>query len=97
MPCQDVHILHLKEEDAAYNQQHSVFLKLEQLLLKILHTTTSGNPTFFKDIRISLLLDPLALKFKQSCVDIRPQNGQIEVPDSQTLDLEILDPKSQDF
>jgi hypothetical protein len=26
----------------------------------------------------------LALKFKQSCADFRPQNGQIKVPDFQT-------------
>jgi hypothetical protein len=39
------------------------------------------DPTFLKDIRISLLSYPLALKFKQSCIDSRPQNGQIEVPD----------------
>jgi hypothetical protein len=55
------------------------------------------DPTFLKDICINLLLDPLALKFKQSCVDSRPQDGQIKVPDSQTLDSEILDPESPDF
>jgi hypothetical protein len=49
------------------------------------------DPIFLKDIHISLLLDPLALKFKQSCISSRPQNGQIEVLDSQILDSEILD------
>jgi hypothetical protein len=39
----------------------------------------------------------LALKFIQSCTDSRLQNGQIEVPDSQTLDLEILDLESPNF
>jgi hypothetical protein len=55
------------------------------------------DPIFLKDIRISLLLDPLALKFKQSCVDFRPQDGQIKVPDSQTPDVGILDLESSDF
>jgi hypothetical protein len=39
----------------------------------------------------------LALKFKHSCVDSRTQNGQIEVPDFQTPDSEILDLESPDF
>jgi hypothetical protein len=85
------------EGDVAYDQQHSIFLTLEQLLFRTLHITTVGDLAFFKDIYVSLLLDPLALKFKQSCTDFRPQNGQIKVPDSQTADLEILDPKSLDF
>jgi hypothetical protein len=60
------------------------------------------DPTFLKDIRISLLSYPLALKFKQSCIDSRPQNGQIEVPDFQIPDFqipdsEILDLESLDF
>jgi hypothetical protein len=55
------------------------------------------DPTFLKDILISLLSDLLALKFKQSCADSRPQNGQIEVLDSQTPDSEILDLESPDF
>jgi hypothetical protein len=38
----------------------------------------------------------LALKFKQLYADFRPQNGEIEVPDSQTLDLEFLDPEFPD-
>jgi hypothetical protein len=49
------------------------------------------------DIFVSLLLDPLALKFKQSCADFRPQNGQIEVSDSQTPDSKILDLESPNF
>jgi hypothetical protein len=85
-----------KEEDAAYDQQYLVFLKPERLLLRTLQTTTSLDPTFLKDIRISLLSDSLALKFKQSCTDSRPQNSQIKVPDSQTPDSEILDPESID-
>jgi alpha-acetolactate decarboxylase len=72
-------------------------LKFERLLLKTLHTTTVGDSTFLKNIHVSLLLDPLALKFKQSFADFRPQNGQIEISNSQTLDLEILDPESLDF
>jgi hypothetical protein len=55
-------------------------------------TTTSVVSTFLKDIRISLLSNPLVLKFKQSCVDSRPQDGQIEVPDFQTPDSDILYP-----
>jgi hypothetical protein len=55
------------------------------------------DPIFLKDIRVSLLFDRLALKFKKSCTNSRPQNGQIEVPDFQIPDLEILDPKSPDF
>ena len=55
------------------------------------------DPTFLKDIGISLLSDPLALKFKQSCANSRPQDGQIKVLDSQTLDSEILDLESPDF
>ena len=91
-----------KEGHAAYDQQHSMFLKLEQLLFQTLQTTTSATITsidsiFFKDICISLLLDPLALKFKQSCIDSRSQDGQIKVPDSQTLDSEILDLDFPDF
>jgi hypothetical protein len=61
------------------------------------HTTIIGVPTFLKDIHVSLLSDPLALKLKQSCVDFRPQNGQIEVPNFQTLNSEILDLESSDF
>jgi hypothetical protein len=38
------------------------------------------DPTFLKDVHVSLLSDHLALKFKQLCADSRPQNGQIEVP-----------------
>ena len=86
-----------KEEDATYNQQHSVLLKPERLPLKTVKTTTSIDPVFLKDIHISLLSDLLALKFKQLCADFRPQNGQIKVLDSQTPDLEILDPESLDF
>jgi hypothetical protein len=85
-----------KEEDAAYDQQYLVFLKPERLLLRTLQTTTSLDPTFLKDIRISLLSDSLALKFKQSCTDSKSQNSQIKVPDSQTPDSEILDPESID-
>jgi hypothetical protein len=55
------------------------------------------DPIFLKDIRVSLLSNPLALKFKQSCTISRPQNGQIEVPDSQTPNLEILDPEFLDL
>jgi hypothetical protein len=55
------------------------------------------DPTFLKDISISVLSDPLALTFKESCADSRPQDGQIEVLDSQTPDSEILDPESPNF
>ena len=55
------------------------------------------DPIFLKDIHISLFSDPLVLNFKQSCVDSRPQNNQIEVPDSQTSCLEILDPEFPNF
>jgi hypothetical protein len=48
------------------------------------------DPTFLKDIRVSLLSDLLTLKFKQSCADSKFQDGQIEVLDSQTPDWEIL-------
>jgi hypothetical protein len=37
------------------------------------------DPTFLKDSHVSLLSDLLALKFKQSCADFRPQNGQVKV------------------
>jgi hypothetical protein len=74
-----------------------MLLKPERLLLKTLQTRTSIDSTFLKDIRISLLSDPLALKFKQSCIDSRSQNGKIEVPDFQTPDSEILDPEFPDF
>jgi hypothetical protein len=58
--------------------------------------------TFLKDIRVSnkYAFRSYVLKFKHSYVDfrqIRPQNGQIEAPNSQTLDLEILDLESPDF
>jgi hypothetical protein len=86
-----------KKGDATYDQQHFILLKPEQLFLRILRTTTSMDPTFQKDIYISLFSNPLVLKYKQLCVDFRPQNGQIEVPDFQTPDLEILDPESPDF
>jgi hypothetical protein len=71
-----------KEGDTVYDQQHLVLLKPERLLLQTLQTTTS---------------DPLALKFKQSCADSRPQNGQIKVPNSQIPDSEIQNPESPDF
>jgi hypothetical protein len=74
-----------------------VLLKPKQLLLRTLHTTTSVDLTFLKDIRISLFSDPLALKFKQSCIDFRSQNNQIEVQDFQTPNSEILDSESPDF
>jgi hypothetical protein len=85
------------ERDTTYNQQHFVLLKLERLLLKTLHTTTLVDPTFLKDICISLFLDPLALKFKKSYADFRPQKDQIKVPNSQTPNLEILDSDSLDI
>ena len=55
------------------------------------------DSTFLKNIHISMLSDPLALKFKQSCADFILQNGQIKVLDFQILELEILDPKSPDY
>jgi hypothetical protein len=58
--------------NAAYDQQHLVFLKHEGLLLRTLQTTTSLDPTILKDIHVSLLSDPVALKFKQSCANSRP-------------------------
>jgi hypothetical protein len=64
----------------------SMLSKPERLFLRTLHTMTSVDPTFLKDIRVSLLSDPLALKFKQSCADFKPQNGQIKILDSQILD-----------
>jgi hypothetical protein len=63
-----------KEGDAAYDQQYFVLLKPKQLFFRTVHTTTSMDPAFLKDICISLLSNPLILKFKQSCVDFRPQN-----------------------
>ena len=83
--------LALKEGNTAYDQQYYVFFKPKRLLLRTLQTTILVDRTFLKDICISLLSDPLALKFKQSCVDSKPQNSQIKVPDSQTPDLKILD------
>jgi hypothetical protein len=53
-----------KEGDVVYDQQHSMILKPERLFLQTLQTTTLVNPTFFKDIRINLFSDSLALKFK---------------------------------
>jgi hypothetical protein len=50
------------------------------------------DTTFLKDTRISLFSDLLALKFKKLCADFMPQNGQIEVPNSQTPNLEIQNP-----
>jgi hypothetical protein len=85
-----------KEGDTKYDQQHSVLLKPKRLLFKTLHTTTSVDPAFLKDICISLLSDPLALQFKQSCVAFGPQNGQIEVPNFQTPNSEILNPEFLD-
>ena len=58
---------------------------------------TSVDPTFLKDICVNLLSDLLALKFKKSCVYFRPQNSQIKVPDFQTSNSEIPDPKSPNF
>ena len=55
------------------------------------------DPTILKNIRVSLLSDSLALKFKQSCANSRPQNGQIKVLDFQTPHSEILDPESPNF
>jgi hypothetical protein len=86
-----------KEGDATYDQQHPVFLKLERLFLRIVNTTILVDPLFIKDICISLFSNPLALKFKQSYADSKPQNGQIKVPDSQTPDFDILNLESPDF
>ena len=74
-----------------------MFLKPERLLLRTMHTMTSVDLAFLKDICVNLLLDPLALKFKQSCTNSIPQNDQIKGPNSPILDSEILDPESQDF
>ena len=63
-----------KEREVVYDQQYSVFLKPERLLLRTIHTTTLVDSTFLIDIKVSLLLDPLALKFKQSCAHFKPQN-----------------------
>ena len=62
-----------------------------------MHSTTLVDSTYLKDICVSLFSYPLALKFKQSCAYFRLQNGQIKIPDSQTLDLAILDPEFLDF
>jgi hypothetical protein len=55
------------------------------------------DSTFLKDICVSLLSDPLPSKFKQSCTESKPQNGQIEVPAFQTPDSEILNLEFPDF
>jgi hypothetical protein len=63
-------------------------LKPERLFLRTVHTTTSVDSTFLKDIiRVSLFSDLLVLKFKQSCIKFLPQNDQIEVLDFQTPNL----------
>jgi hypothetical protein len=80
-----------KERDATYDQQHSILLKLEQLLLRTLHTTIAVDPTFLKDIRINLLSDPLALKLKQSYADSKSQNGQ----SSKFPNSKLGDPRSR--
>jgi hypothetical protein len=85
-----------KEGDAVYDQRHSVLLKPKQLLLKILHIMISMDPTFLKDIRVSLLSDPLALKLKKLYTNFRSQNGQIKVSSFQTPNLEIQNPESPD-
>jgi hypothetical protein len=64
-----------KEGNAAYDQQHSGLYKRERLLLRTVYTTTSMDPIFLTNSRVSVLLDTLALKFKQSCPNFRPQNG----------------------
>jgi hypothetical protein len=86
-----------KEREAPYDQQYFDFLRPDRLLLRTLYSITLVDPTFLKDISIILLLDPLALEFKQLYADFRSQNGQIKVADFQTPDLEILDPESSDF
>jgi hypothetical protein len=73
-------------------------LKPERLFLRTVHTTTSVDSTFLKDIiRVSLFSDLLVLKFKQSCIKFLPQNDQIEVLDFQTPNSEILNPESPYF
>jgi hypothetical protein len=59
MPYQDVYLVP-KEGDTTYDQQHSVLLKPERILLRTLHTTTLMDSTF----RVSLLSNALVLKFK---------------------------------
>jgi hypothetical protein len=86
-----------KEREAPYDQQYFDFLRPDRLLLRTLYSITLVDPTFLKDISIILLLDPLALEFKQLYADFRSQNGQIKVADFQIPDLEILDPESSDF
>jgi hypothetical protein len=50
-----------KKRNGTYDQQHSILLKPERLLLRTLHTTTSVDSTFSEKIHINLFLDPLAL------------------------------------
>jgi hypothetical protein len=54
-----------KEGDAVYDQQQAILLKLEQLFLQTIRTTTSVDATFLQDIREILQSDPLALKYKR--------------------------------
>jgi hypothetical protein len=51
-----------REGDAAYDQQNTTFIKLEQLQLKVVRTTSSMDASFLQDIRVRLNFDPLALK-----------------------------------
>ena len=78
-----------REGDAAYDQQQQTMLKLEQLLLQTVRTTTLVDAAFLQDIRVSLRSDPLALKFK-SHSDVL-DSGDVLVTNFQTPEAIDLD------
>ncbi len=62
-----------REGDVAYDQQKTTLIKLEQLQLKTVCTTTSVDASFLQDIRVSLKVDPLALKLKNNVGIFNPR------------------------
>jgi hypothetical protein len=75
-----------REGDAAYDQQKTTLIKPEQLQLKIVRTTTSVNASFLQDIRVSLNVDPLALKLKNNVGIFNPREFPSPGSDSESLD-----------
>ncbi len=75
-----------REGDAAYDKQKTTLIKPKQLQLKTVHTTTLVDASFLQDIRVSLKVNPLALKLKNNVGIFNPRG--FPSPGSEVIDLE---------
>jgi hypothetical protein len=75
-----------REGDVAYDQQKTTLIKPEQLQLKTVRTTTLVDASFFQDIRVSLKVNPLALKLKNNAGIFNPRG--FPSPGSEVIDSE---------